>query len=225
MVLLTQPDRVSALYKEAGYTLETFAATIMEAPTALQRWENFEDVPTLIELGMIANALHVSKRALCFGNRELRVNKRGEPYLDESDIESVLDEGAATQEERTAFSEYRARVDSDHRYSRTFVLVFTRAWRAARTSGYDPEHAMRRAMVIATQAHWLSRAVAQGVRPVREHQHSRPPKHLGRNEQLEWIAADLHRLANIKPPIEAMVLAVALGQRLVPTLDDDEARD
>lgn len=217
MSLRTMPERLAALYVAAGYTRASFATAVPIPAITLERWEQFEDVPLLVELGEVANKLHVSKRALCFGNRELQVGKRGEEALNDASIQLVLNEMDATQAEREALALHRRRVAADLEYSRTFVLTFVNAWRAGRSSGCDDETAATRAMVVATQAHVLSRAVAQGVRPVRKHQLKQPPKGLSEQEAAEWMAQELHSLAGMKPPIDAMVLAVACGHRLVPT--------
>jgi hypothetical protein len=97
--------------------------------------------------------------------------------------------------------------------------MFIRALRTAIENGADGETAMTRAMVIATQAHVLSRAVAQGVRPVRPERIHHPPNTLSSAAKVEYIAAEIHRLSGIKPPLEPSVLAVALGKRLVPAFD------
>jgi transcriptional regulator with XRE-family HTH domain len=219
---LTMPERLTGLYLQAGYTREGFASAVKMSPESIERWERFEEVPTLIELGELANGLHVSKRTLCFGEDNRQVGKRGEPQLTEVGIQVALADVGASESEQYGFQSYRARVSNDWECSRTFVLAFVRAWRSAIEGGADDKTAMERAMVIATQAHYLSRAVAQGLRPVREHQFTQPLKSLSSEAQAEHIAAEIHRLSGITPPIEPHVLAVAMGLRLVPTFDSSK---
>jgi len=219
---LTMPERITGLYSQAGHTRESFAAAAHMSSETLGHFENFLDVPTLIELGELANGLHVSKRFLCFGDGELQVGNRGEPALSEDGVRAVFAEVNASEREASVFYDYRQRV-SEKSSSRTFVLMFVRALRAAIESGAGTDAAMPRAMVIATQAHVLSLAVAQGARPVRTHLLTKPPKHLSTSAVAQYIAAEIHKLSGLKPPIDAMVLAVVMGRRLVPTIGDSAA--
>jgi hypothetical protein len=135
-------------------------------------------------------------------------------------MNAVLEEMGATTEQREAFELHRRRVHPENRYSRTFVITFAHSWTAAIHEGEGMETALSRAMVNGTRMHYLAVAVAQGIRPARGHMRSRPPRHLSEEEQLEFIANEIHTLSGIKPPIDAHVLAVAMGLRLTPTYGD-----
>ena len=222
MQALTMPERITALYLRARHTRQSLATALRTDPAVIQRWEHFEEVPTLVELDDLAEALHVSKLFLCFGKASFRVGEEGEPDLTQTGIEAALEVAGATISEQEAFYRYQRRVDPNTSHSRTFVLTFVEAFRSAATQGTDDYTAMSRAMVIATQAHWLARAVALGVRPVRQEHRTRPPQHLSTQAQAEYMAAEILRLAGLRRPASMFLLAVALGNRLVPTFDYDQ---
>lgn len=218
---LTMPERITDLYRRAGYTRENFATVVMTSREVVQHWERFEDVPSLIELGQLANGLRVSKYFLCFGEDKVVGGKRGEPDLTDEGIRAALSEAGATDSEQQLWHAYRHRTHKDNTHSRTFVFMFVRALRTALEDGVDQDIAMTRALVVATQAHYLARAVALGVRPVRNELLRPPPRTLSPAAQAEYIAAEIHRVSGIKPPVSAKVLAVAMGHRLVPTFGTD----
>ena len=212
--------RIAAAYVQAGFTTEAFARAVEVSVETVHAWQDFEDVPSLIALGDIANRLHISKRALCFGPREFTEGKHGEPNLSREAISALLIELDTSADARSAFENHRRCVAPDHVYTRTFVATFVQAWQTMRRAGSDSRTAQERAMVIATQTNALAKAVAQGARPIRPHQITKPPAGLGHKAGIDHIAAEIHRLSGLKPPIDPEVLAVANGLRLVPTYGD-----
>jgi hypothetical protein len=57
---LTVPARLVSLYQRAGYSQAALEDAAKLSRDTLAGWGRFETVPNLIELGEVANALHVS---------------------------------------------------------------------------------------------------------------------------------------------------------------------